>query len=201
MNEHGVMTYASDNVLDFTNVSDLTATYASNFASTGSHSGTLTMTQAETVPAGQGLFLKGTANETFYVPVLCGITPAALAPANMLVGLTTPTLVPQVNGDYTNFIFAKHGDDFGWYRLAADYTLKAHSAYLPLLTSSVYTGGGAIAITMDFGDGEVTDINKVEADDDANADGDWYTLNGLKLEKKPTKKGVYIKDGRKVVVK
>ena len=201
MNEHGVMTYASDNVLDFTNVSDLTATYASNFASTGSHSGTLTMTQAETVPAGEGLFLKGTANETFYVPVLCGITPAALAPANMLVGLTTPTLVPQVNGDYTNFIFAKHGDDFGWYRLAADYTLKAHSAYLPLLTSSVYTGGGAIAITMDFGDGEVTDINKVEADDDANADGDWYTLDGLKLEKKPTKKGVYIKDGRKVVVK
>lgn len=201
MNEHGVMTYASDNVLDFTNVSDLTATYASNFASTGSHSGTLTMTQAKTVPAGQGLFLKGTANETFYVPVLCGITPAALAPANMLVGLTTPTLVPQVNGDYTNFIFAKHNDDFGWYRLAADYTLKAHSAYLPLLTSSVYTGGGAIAITMDFGDGEVTDINKVEADDDANTDGDWYTLNGLKLEKKPTKKGVYIKDGRKVVVK
>ncbi len=199
MNAHGVMTYASDNVLDFTNVSGLTATYASNFVSTGSHSGTLTMTQAETVPAGEGLFLKGTANETYYVPVIDAA--AALAPANMLVGLTTPTLVPQVNGDYTNFIFAKHGDDFGWYRLAADYTLKAHSAYLPLLTNSVYTGGGAIAITMDFGDGEVTDINKVEADDDANADGDWYTLDGLKLEKKPTKKGVYIKDGRKVVVK
>lgn len=199
MNAHGVMTYASDNVLDFTNVSGLTATYASNFASTGSHSGTLTMTQAEQVPAGEGLFLKGTANETYYVPVIDAA--AALAPANMLVGLTTPTLVPQVNGNYTNFIFAKHGDDFGWYRLAGDYTLKAHSAYLPLLTNSVYTGGGAIAITMDFGDGEATDINKVEADDDANADGDWYTLDGLKLEKKPTKKGVYIKDGRKVVVK
>ena len=29
----------------------------------------------------------------------------------------------------------------------------------------------------------------------------WYTLNGRKLDKKPTKKGVYILNGRKVVIK
>ena len=31
--------------------------------------------------------------------------------------------------------------------------------------------------------------------------GDWYDLNGRKLDKMPTKKGVYIMNGRKVVVK
>ena len=31
--------------------------------------------------------------------------------------------------------------------------------------------------------------------------GEWYTLDGRKLGKKPTAKGVYVKDGRKVVIK
>ena len=31
--------------------------------------------------------------------------------------------------------------------------------------------------------------------------GDWYTLDGMKLQAAPTKKGVYIMNGKKVVVK
>ena len=31
--------------------------------------------------------------------------------------------------------------------------------------------------------------------------GDWYDLNGRKLQNIPTKKGVYIMNGKKVVVK
>ena len=33
------------------------------------------------------------------------------------------------------------------------------------------------------------------------ADGQWYSINGMKLQKRPTKSGVYIFNGRKVVVK
>ena len=29
----------------------------------------------------------------------------------------------------------------------------------------------------------------------------WYTINGVKLVGAPTEKGVYIKDGKKVVIK
>ena len=32
-------------------------------------------------------------------------------------------------------------------------------------------------------------------------DGKWYTTNGLQLQNKPTRKGVYIFNGRKVVIK
>lgn len=32
-------------------------------------------------------------------------------------------------------------------------------------------------------------------------DGMWYTVSGMKLQKRPTRKGVYIYNGKKVVVK
>ena len=29
----------------------------------------------------------------------------------------------------------------------------------------------------------------------------WYTLNGVRLNGKPTKKGIYINNGKKIVIK
>ena len=34
-----------------------------------------------------------------------------------------------------------------------------------------------------------------------DAKGDWYDMNGRRLNGKPATKGVYVRDGRKVVVK
>jgi len=39
-------------------------------------------------------------------------------------------------------------------------------------------------------------VEKVATDKDV-----WYNINGVKLSDKPTQKGVYIKNGKKVVVK
>lgn len=52
-------------------------------------------------------------------------------------------------------------------------------------------------------DGSTTAITSIEADNlnsKLGAEG-WYTLNGVKLQNAPTQKGVYIKDGKKVVIK
>lgn len=35
----------------------------------------------------------------------------------------------------------------------------------------------------------------------ANGTGDWYTLDGRKLSSKPTQKGIYIQNGKKIVIK
>jgi hypothetical protein len=43
-----------------------------------------------------------------------------------------------------------------------------------------------------------TAINFVKAE---YADGQWYSISGMKLQKRPTKSGVYIFNGRKIVVK
>ena len=43
-----------------------------------------------------------------------------------------------------------------------------------------------------------TAIRTVKGDED---DTDWYTLQGYKIGKKPTKQGVYIHHGKKVVIR
>ena len=198
MNGLGIMSYASDNALDFSNVSDLTAHYASGFAATANNAGVLTMTQVETTPAGEGLMLKGTANETFYVPALFNLTPEALT-GNNLKGLTKITEVETTEGDYTNFILSQQKGVIAWYPLAAKYALKAHSAYLQLLTNDVFTGDGTRAISMEFEDGVTTGFIQIATDD--VEDGDWYGIDGIKFNQKPTQRGVYINNGRKVIVK
>lgn len=198
MNGLGIMSYASDNVLDFSNISDLTAHYASGFTSTANNAGVLTMKQTETTPAGEGLMLKGTANETFYVPALFNLTPEALT-GNNLKGLTKITEVETTEGDYTNFILSQQKGVIAWYPLAAKYALKAHSAYLQLLTNDVFTNEGTRAISMEFEDGVTTGFIQIATDD--VEDGDWYGIDGIKFNQKPTQRGVYINNGRKVIVK
>ncbi len=51
-----------------------------------------------------------------------------------------------------------------------------------------------------FEEGESTGIINLPLRDDINVDT-WFTLDGRKLFSKPTEKGVYIIDGKKVMVK
>ena len=73
-------------------------------------------------------------------------------------------------------------------------TVNAMRAYFNL-TTAVPTGAGARFI-IDFGDG-TTSIEDMKAGKES---GDWYTVDGRKLAKKPTTKGVYVNGGRKVLI-
>ena len=56
-------------------------------------------------------------------------------------------------------------------------------------------------ILIDEPDGTTTVINAVTAESmNVQAEG-WYTLNGVKLQGVPTQKGIYINNGKKVVIK
>ena len=59
---------------------------------------------------------------------------------------------------------------------------------------------------MNFeGEGETTGIVEAEANSSLftihSSLSEWHTINGVKLSVKPTKPGLYINNGRKVVVK
>lgn len=54
---------------------------------------------------------------------------------------------------------------------------------------------------LDFDDEETTRIISTTDYTDSTVSDKWYTLNGLRLDKKPTQKGIYIHNGRKVVIK
>ena len=64
-------------------------------------------------------------------------------------------------------------------------------------------GQQARSFVLDFGEGETTEINeelRMKNEEFATAT-EWYTLDGRKLDSKPTTKGLYIVNGRKTVIK
>ena len=69
-------------------------------------------------------------------------------------------------------------------------------AYIQLNQNVPVSAGANIII--DFGDDNASGIETVETD--AQQDGIWYTLQGIPLDSKPTEKGIYILNGRKVAI-
>ena len=87
----------------------------------------------------------------------------------------------------------------GKFVLTTEGTLEAGSFYFdnPNPPSSS-TAGARLSIVID----EKTDIDGIkEYDNTGTAIDRWYSLDGRRLNGKPTKKGLYIKNGQKVVVK
>ena len=63
------------------------------------------------------------------------------------------------------------------------------------------TANGNARILIDEPDGSTTVINAVTAETMNVQSEGWYTLNGVKLQSIPTQKGIYINNGKKVVIK
>ena len=83
----------------------------------------------------------------------------------------------------------------GWHTAAGTYPVKPFEAYLK------HADAGAHFVTFEEADGSTTAIQIVAAGAKAIAADGWYTLNGVKLQGAPTEKGVYINNGKKVVIK
>ena len=63
------------------------------------------------------------------------------------------------------------------------------------------SGARITSFNIDFGDDEATGIiSTTNYTNDTNSDA-WFTLDGRKLSGKPSVKGVYVNNGRKVIIK
>ena len=61
---------------------------------------------------------------------------------------------------------------------------------------------GVRAFVLNFGDdSNATGILTTNFTNPTNSDNEWYSLDGCRLNGKPTSKGIYINNGRKVVIK
>ena len=58
----------------------------------------------------------------------------------------------------------------------------------------------SLNVVLENEDGTTTAIGTVDVDTDY-ADGAWYTIDGRKIQGKPTAKGIYINGGQKVLIK
>ena len=193
MNGAGIMTYASPFALDLSNVDAYVISDYNNGNST------LTLTKVDEAPANTGLLLKAKNDEQKNTTIALPLQEnAAAVGTNLLVGvLSSETVVPQTDGPNTNFILANGKYGIDWYTLSADGAIGANKAYLQLPTAQI---SGAREFTWVYDSGEATSVHSSQFIVHSEADA-WYDLNGRKLSGKPTQKGIYINNGKKVVVK
>ncbi|MBO7137630.1 MAG: hypothetical protein J6V92_04100 [Bacteroidaceae bacterium] len=91
------------------------------------------------------------------------------------------------------YVLAKpEGEQVGFY-MADTGIIKAGKAYLE-------NGSGIKAFYFNFNGDDATDIKNLNDHNDLNG-ATWYDLNGRKLSGKPTQKGIYINNGRKIAIK
>ena len=95
----------------------------------------------------------------------------------------------------TYYVLSKVNGVFGFYKLKNTVNLGANKAYL-----AVATPPSLAPAYFGFDEG-TTNILNTDFTDNTDKAGAWYTLDGRKLQGMPTQKGLYIVNGKKIVIK
>ena len=149
------------------------------------------------IPKGNAVIIVGEDNE---ISMTASTEPAEYSVSNDLHGVDVRTekATLELSNDKTGtfYVMGKKGDDFGFFEYTGDY-MPARKAYLLVNSGAAQVKG----LTMVFdGSEDATSIqnSKIKIQ---NEEAGWYSLNGRKLDGKPTAKGIFIHNGKKVVVK
>lgn len=193
----GWATFASPYALNLSSMTASKGTVEAYYASNATGSTvTLTSTNSSAVAAGEGLMLKGTAGATITIPVVA--SGSAIA-GNLLKGQTTTGNVDASNkndnGKY-HYVFGYSKSDateYGFYNLTADTEVAAGKAYLE--TTTALTAGARLTIIFDDETTGIADVRSKMSD----VRGDFFDLSGRKVAQPA--KGLYIVNGKKVVIK
>lgn len=138
-----------------------------------------------TIPANTPVLVNATAGNYTFEATDTKTTKAAAPAKDALTGVWTSTTVPT--GSY---ILYNGTDGLGFYKVTGNNTIAANGAYL--------TATAATAKSLKINYNSTTNINKITTDEDANAP--VYNIQGMRMGKN-LPKGIYIKNGKKFVVK
>lgn len=176
-------TYCSEYALDFsgTVVEAYTAAYVESEGKV-----VLTKIADGIVPANTGVVLYSEITGEQDIPTTT--TDATISSGNEMVGVTAQTAVPWTEDGKYNYILQQ-----GKFKKATGAILRANRAYLS--TTYNVSASGAPELDLVFGD-ETTGIQSIERTINGNQ---YYTLDGRRVAQ-PTK-GLYIVNGKKVVIK
>lgn len=183
------------------------------------------MKQIRHIPANTPVMLKGYARDMYVLYISEGNKPVehgidqSVFEQNRLVGALTPTVVnttEEVVGSdgakVTYYNFGLNGHQ--WTKYTRSGTLAEGRAYLRLteeeyadLKAGSVSGASSANTRIVFEDLEDEDVdndNTATGIENVAAptagDGYFYTLNGVRVDK-PTKKGIYIYNGKKIVIR
>ena len=173
INSSGYASFASDNALDFSDVDGLEAYIVSSLTSTEA-----TMKKVSQVPMWTGLILKGTAGTTYEVPII-----ASADPVDNWLGCTSSGGGTCESGQV--YVLSD-----GQFKKYTGTEIPAYKAYL--LAENI--PAEAHELSLNFGD--ATGIKNIKVGTEDNV---YYDLQGRRVLY-PTK-GLYIVNGKKVIVK
>ena len=156
----------------------------------------LKMIKVTSTAANEGVLLKGEVGRTYTYQI--AETDPGLYTGNRVIGVREDTTLVQTESDgKSNWVLQS---DYKLH-LVSNGTIKSGRAYVHEMNDGD-TNFGAKGIYLSFALDEeknTTGIDKVEnkKDDDDNV---YYTISGVRVVN-PTEKGVYIKNGKKVIVR
>ena len=156
----------------------------------------LKMVKVTSTTANEGVLLKGEVGRT-YTYQIAEVDPGLYA-GNRIIGVREDTTLVQTEADgKSNWVLQP---DYKLH-LVSNGTIKSGRAYVHE-TNDDDTSFGAKGIYLSFAlneENNTTGIDKVEnkKDDEENV---YYTLSGVRVIN-PTEKGVYIKNGKKVIIR
>lgn len=110
---------------------------------------------------------------------------------NMLFHATEPVNVSTLEGT----AFGLYNGSF--MRVTGSISVGKNYLYIP--NATVQSGAPRLNIVFE-NDGNMTGISDAKRGNDSRQSVEWYTLEGQKLQQEPVVKGLYIKNGKKVVV-
>lgn len=178
-------TYTTNSKLDFGAVDGLEAF----IVTAAPYEGCLSVFLVERVPANTPVLVCGAEAKTYQVPV-CGS--ADDVSTNLLKVATAET---KGDGE-TIFVLAKERLGLGFYRVSSGVSLNVGKAYLRIEKP---TDGQPVKSFMSIGGGDANAINTIDlASEQSN--GLIFNLNGQRVSS-PVQSGLYIMNGRKLVVK
>ena len=168
----------------------LTAHYCNNYNPTASTM-TVEAVSGGVIPAHTGVLVRGAAGETYTLDATTETADAVTD--NALVEVTVPTHVPQTQGDYTNFML-KSGKFIMIAEQEASAKMPANKAYLQVLSEQLPSASGS-GITLIWDTDGIHDLAPSMTSPTVT-----YDLTGRRVSS-PSKNGVYIVNGKKMIVK
>jgi len=185
--------YSSKANVDFNNT-EVTA-----YVATGvDENGAVILTKVNNAPKSTGLLLHADAAGEYNLPYTDSYDEVS---TNLFVGVSDDKEVAASTEGTYHYVLSNHSGIIGFYNLASAVTVPGGKAYLET-TTELDTDEISAKINFIFpededgNNGETTGINEIN---DNKAGSGIYTLSGVKVEK--AEKGLYIVNGKKVVVK
>ena len=191
-------TFASPVAIDADQLTALGITAVKQLETSSFSEGVLTLnfTDAATIEAGKPSLVKVSADKE--IGAFDGATVSGTPTATETIAADfIPTLgATTITGDDANDILFLGSGNKLLHPESLPANMKGFRAYFQL------KGEAALArsFSIDFGDGETTGIIAIGTDGAASTDNATYTLDGRRISK-ATQKGVYIQNGKKVIIK